>query len=91
MTKFQQEHRAYKLQIAVSVVLQKVVDLVVFTQPPVSLAAEMVAVYAVAFPPPDDVNPQLLHFIEVYEHNGSGWVTGTGDDCFKWAVLASCK
>ena len=74
----------------------------------------------------EDVNRQLLNLIEIYEHNGSGWVfsnfaslqlklwhldplrarafvpllrwirekravvnvTGTGDDCFKWAVLA---
>ena len=80
-----------------------------------TLASEMVAVYR-----------QLLNFMEVYEHNGSGWVfsnfaslqltlwhldplrasafvslpqwirenkavvnvTGTGDDCFKRALLA---
>ena len=86
----------------------------------------MVAVYADAVPPLDDVNRQLFKFIEVYEHNGSGWVFSklasfqltlwhldplrvnafvplprwiqtkravvnvirTGDDCFKWAVLA---
>ena len=85
----------------------------------------MVAVYADA-PPLNDVNRQLLNFIEVYEQNGSGWVfsnfvslqlslwlldplrasafvplpnwiqtrrvvvniRGTGNDCFKWAVLA---
>ena len=89
------------------------------------LTSEMVAVYADA-PPLDDVNRQLLNFIEVYEQNGSGWVfskfvslqlslwhldpkrasafvplpdwiqtpravvniRGTGNDCFKWAVLA---
>ena len=39
-----------------------------------ALASEMVAVYADAVPPLDDVNRQLLNFIEVYEHNGSGWV-----------------
>ena len=33
----------------------------------------MVAVYADA-PPLNDVNRQLLNFIEVYEQNGSGWV-----------------
>ena len=34
----------------------------------------MVAVYADAVPPLGDVNCQLLNLIEVYEHNGSGWV-----------------
>ena len=34
----------------------------------------MVAVYADASPPLNDVNHQLLNFIEVYEQNGSGWV-----------------
>ena len=33
----------------------------------------MVAVYAGAAPPLKDVDRQLLNFIEVYEHNGSGW------------------
>ena len=97
----------------------------VVTQPPVVLTSEMVAVYADA-PPLNDVNRQLLNFLEVYGHNGSGWVLsnfvslqltlwhldplrasaftplpnwiqtrravvniiGTGDDCFKWVVLA---
>ena len=36
------------------------------------LASEIVAVYADAVPPLDDVNRQVLHFVEVYEHNGSG-------------------
>ena len=86
----------------------------------------MVAVYSDSSPLLEDVYHQLLNFIEVYEHNGSGWVfsnfaslqltlwhldplcagafvplpqwiqekkalinvTGTGDDCFKSAVLA---
>ena len=77
----------------------------------------------------NDVNCQLLNFIEVYEQNGSGWVfanfvslqlslwhldpfrasafvplpnwiqtrravvniRGTGNDCFKWAVLAGMR
>ena len=75
-------------------------------------------------PPLEDINRQLLNLVEIYEHNGSGWVfshltslqltlwhldplcafvplpqwirdkkattniIGTGDDCFKWAVLA---
>ena len=126
MMKFQQEHRAYKFQISVSVVSHKADDPAVITQPPVVLTSEMVAVSADAAPPLDDVNRRLLNFIEVYKHNGSGWVfsnftslqltlghldplrasaflplprwiqakravvngIGTGDDCFKWAVLA---
>ena len=36
MTKFQQEHRTYKFQIAVSVVFHKAVDPAVITQPPVA-------------------------------------------------------
>ena len=74
MTKFQQEHDAYKFQIAVSAVFHKVVDPAVITQPPVALASEMVAVYADAAPPLADVNCQLSNFIEVFEHNGSVWV-----------------
>ena len=99
----------------------------VVTQSPVTLTSEMIAVYAAdAVPPLDDINRQLLNFIEVFELNGSGWVfsnfqtlqltlwqldpllgsvftplprwiqarravvnvAGTGDDCFKWAILA---
>ena len=71
---FHQGHRAYKFQIAVCVVFHKAVDPAVVTQPPVTLTSEMVAVYSDAVPPFEDVNRQLLNFIEVYEHNGSGWV-----------------
>ena len=74
MTKFQQEHRVYKFQIAVCVVFHKAVDPAVVIQPPVTLASEMVAVYPDAVPPLQDAYRQLLNFIEVYEHNGSGWV-----------------
>ena len=74
MTKFHQEHRAYKFQIVVSVVSHKAVHPAGVTQLQVALASEMVAVYADAVPPLDDVNSKLLNFIEVYEHNGSGWV-----------------
>ena len=126
MTKFQQQHRAYKFQIAFCVVFHKAVDPAVAIQRSVTLASEMVVVYADASPPLGDVYCQLLNIIEVYEHNGSGWVfsnfaslqltlwhldllrastfvplpqwirekkavvnvTGTGDDCLKWAVLA---
>ena len=108
------------------VMFHKAVDPAVVTQPPVTLRCEMAAVY-------DDRSPQLaetvrylLELVEVYEHNGSGWVfssfvsieltlwyldplrasasvplpkwirgkravvnvTGTANDCFKWAVLA---
>ena len=34
----------------------------------------MVAVYADAVAPIDDVNRQLLNIIEAYKQNGSGWV-----------------
>ena len=125
MMDFQQKHSAYKLQIAVSIVFHNAVDPAVVTRPPVTLTSEMVAVYADA-PPLNDVNRQLLNFIEVYEQNGSGWgfsnfvslqlplwhldplranafvplpnwiqtrrevvnIRGTGNDCFKWALLA---
>ena len=73
MMDFQQKHNADKFQIAVSIVFHKAVDPAVVTQPPVTLTSEMVAVYADA-PPLNDVNRQLLNFIEVYEQNGSGWV-----------------
>ena len=105
----------------------KAVNPSVVTQPPVTLTSEMIAVYAAnAVPPLDDVNRQLLTFIEVFELNGSGWVfshfqdrqltlwqrdplrgstyiplprwiqtrrapinvTGTGEECFQWAILA---
>ena len=55
----------------------KAVDPVVVTHPPVVFRSEMVAVYADAVPPLDNVNRQLLIFIEVYEQNGLGWVFQT--------------
>ena len=73
MTDFQQKLSAYKFQISVDVVFHKAVDPAVITQPPVVLTSEMVGVYADSTPL-NDVNRQLLKFIEVYEHNGSGWV-----------------
>ena len=127
MKTFQAKHCAYKFQVAIPIVYHKVVDPSVVTQPPVTLTSEMIAVYAAdAAPPLDDVNRQLLNFIDVFELNGSGWVfshfqdpqltlwqldplrgsaymplprwiqtrravvnvAGTGDDCFKWAILA---
>ena len=69
MTKFHQEHRAYKFQIVFRAFFHKAVDPAAITQPPVALTSEMVALYANAAPPLDDVNRQLLNFIEVYEHN----------------------
>ena len=84
MSKFHQEHRAYKFQIAVNVVFHKAVDpavvtqqpvtLTSLTQQPVTLTSEMVAVYSDASPPLEDVYRQLLNFIEIYEQIGSGWV-----------------
>ena len=60
---FQQKHSACKFQIAVSIVFHKAADPAVVTQPQVVLTSEMVAVYADA--PLNDVNRQLLNFIEV--------------------------
>ena len=69
-----QFHRAYKFQVAVSIVFHKAVDPTVVTHPPVVLTYEIVAVYTDAASTLLDVNRQLLNFIEVYEQNGSGWV-----------------
>ena len=82
MTEFQQKHSAYKFQVAVSIVFHKAVDPAVITQPPVVLTSEMVAVYADAAPPLNDVNCQLLNFIEV---NGSGM--GIFKLCFLTTVI----
>ena len=62
MTKFHQDHQAYKFQIAVDVVFHKAVDPAVITQPPVTLTSEMVAVYSDDASPLEDVNRQLLNF-----------------------------
>ena len=126
MGMFHREHRPYKFQIAVNVVFHKAVDPAVVAQPPVTLTSEMIAVYADTVSPLEDVNRQLVNLVEVYEHDGSGWIFSkfaslqltlwhldplrasafvplprwiqekravtnvivTGDDCFKWAVLA---
>ena len=75
MKTFHTKHNAYKFQIAITIVCHKAVDPSVVTQPPVTLTSEMIAVYAADTAPPlDDVNRQLLNFIEVFELNGSGWV-----------------
>ena len=75
MTQFHTKHHAYKFQVAITVVCHKAVDPSVVTQPPVTLTSEMIAVYAADTAPPlDDVNRQLLNFIEVFELNGSGSV-----------------
>ena len=122
MSTYQRDHSAYKFQMAVDVIFHKAVDPTVITHPAVTLTSEMVAVYGA--PPLEDINRQLLNLVEIYEHNGSGWVfshfaslqltiwhldplrafvplsqwirgnkattniIGTGNDCFKWAVLA---
>ena len=127
MTAYHRRHQAYKFQVAVDVMFHKAVDTTVVTQPPVTLRATMAAVYPVDVPQLVETAAHLLELIEVYEHNGSGWVfsnfvslelslwhldplrasafvplpkwirdkhavtniVGTGDDCFKWAVLAA--
>ena len=73
MGKFHREHHAYRFKISVDVVFHKAVDPAVITQPPVTLTSEMIAVYADTFAPFEDVNRQLVHLVEVYENNGSGW------------------
>ena len=127
MSVYQRDHSAYKFQMAVDVIFHKAVDPTVITQPVVTLISEMVADYGA--PPLEDINRQLLNLVEIYEHNGSGWVfshftslqltlwhldplrasafvplpewirdkkattniIGTGNDCFKWAVLAGMQ
>ena len=74
MDNYHHNHCAYKFQIAVDVVFHKVVDPAVITQAPVTLTSEMVAVSSGDAPPLADVNHQLVNLVEVYEHNGSGWV-----------------
>ena len=74
MTKYHREHRAYKFQMAVDVVFQKAVDPAVITVPPGTLTSEIVEVYAGDAPPLEEINRQLVNFVEIYEHNGSGWV-----------------
>ena len=51
MAKFQQEHQAYKIQVAVSIVFHKAVDPADVAYPPVVLTSEIVAVYTDAVPP----------------------------------------
>ena len=75
MTQLHTKHRAYNFQVAITIVYHKAVDPSVVTQPPVTLTSEMIAMYAAdTVPPRDDVNRQLLNFIEVFELNGSWWV-----------------
>ena len=71
MKTFPTKHHAYKFQVAITIVYHKAVYPSVVTQPPVTLTSEMIADAA---PPLDDVNQQLLNFIEVFELNGQGWV-----------------
>ena len=75
MNIFHVKHHACKFQVTITIVCHKAVDRSGATQPPVTLTSEMIAVYAADTAPPlDDVNRQLLNFIEVFELNGSGWV-----------------
>ena len=81
MKSFQDKHRAYKFQVAITIVCQKAVDLSVVTQPPFTITSEMIAVYAAdAAPILDNVNQQLLNLIEVFELNGAGWVFSNFQD-----------
>ena len=130
MKSFQDKHRAYKFQVAITIVCHKAVDPSVVIQPPVTLTSEMIAVYAAdSAPPLDNLNQQQLNFLELFELNGSGWVfshfqdlqltlwqldplrgsayiplprwiqtrravvivVGTGDNCFKWAMLTGMR
>ena len=43
MTQFHTKHRAYKFQVAITIVYHKAVDSSVVTQPPVTLTSEMIA------------------------------------------------
>ena len=74
MTAYHQRHHAYKFQVAVNVVFHKAVDPAVVTQPPVTVRPRMAAVYANEVPQLVETAQHLLELIEVYEHNGSGWV-----------------
>ena len=74
MSTYQCDHSAYKFQMAVDVLFHKAVNPTVITQPAVTLTSEMVAVYGGDTPPLEDINRQLLNLVEIYEHNGSGWV-----------------
>ena len=74
MSTYHRDHWPYKFQMAVDAIFHKAVDPTVVTQPPVTLTSEMVAVYAGDAPPLEDINRQLLNLVEIYEHNGSGWV-----------------
>ena len=74
MSTYQRDHSAYKFQMVVHVIFHKAVDPTVITQPAVTLTSEMVAVYGGDTLPLEDINRQLLNLVEIYEHNGSGWV-----------------
>ena len=67
MSTYQRDHSAYKFQMAVDVIFHKAVDPTALI-----LTSEMVAVYGA--PPLEDINRQQLNLVEIYEHNGSGWV-----------------
>ena len=72
-------HRAYKFQVVITVVCHKVVDPGVVTQPPLSLTSEIIALRGSAYIP----LPRWIQTRRAFLN-----VAGTGDDCFKWAILA---
>ena len=74
MSKYHRDHKAYKFQLAADVIFHKAVDPAVITEPPVTLASEKVAVYAGDALPLEDIIGQQINLVEIYEHNGSGWV-----------------
>ena len=74
MAAYRRGHNAYKFQIVVNVVFHKAVDPTVMTQPPVTFRSPMAAVYAADQPQLAETVRHLLDLVEVYGHNGSGWV-----------------
>ena len=78
-------HQTPRIQIpgsSFTIVCHQAVDPSVVTQPVVTLTSEMIDVYAPdALPPLDDVNRQLLNFIEVFELNESGGYSPTYKIC----------
>ena len=60
--------------MAVDVIFHKAADPTVITQPAVTVTSEMVAIYGGDTPALENINRQLLNLVEIYEHNGSGWV-----------------
>ena len=74
MAEYRQRHHGCKYQVVLDVLFHKAVDHTVVTQPPVTLRTTMAAVYAGEQPNLVETSRHLLDLVEVYEHNGSGWV-----------------